>query len=92
MARGATRNPPSPPMSEALSYLLLAQALPLLPSSHSDTGGKGAPLPLSLRAVTEEFAMDSYQNLLFAFARFHEVTGRWPAKVTVVGYGMKRRR
>lgn len=47
---------------------------------------------MSLRAVTEEFAMDSYQNLLFAFARFHEVTGRWPAKVTVVGYGMKRRR
>jgi hypothetical protein len=81
-------------MSEALSYLLLAHALPLLPAAHhSDAGGNGpAPLPLNLRAVTEEYAMDSYQNLLFSFARFHEVTGRWPAKVTVVGYGMKRRR
>jgi len=45
-----------------------------------------------MRVTTEEFALDSYQNLLFAIARFREVVGDWPKKVTVVGYGMKRRR
>jgi hypothetical protein len=45
-----------------------------------------------MRVTTEEYALDSYQNLLFAIARFHEVTGGWPRRITVVGYGMKRRR
>jgi hypothetical protein len=45
-----------------------------------------------MRVATEEYALDSYQNLLFAIARFKEVTGRRPFKITVVGYGMKRRR
>jgi hypothetical protein len=45
-----------------------------------------------MRVATEEYALDSYQNLLFAIARFREVTGNWPGKITVVGYGMKRRR
>lgn len=45
-----------------------------------------------MRVTTEEFALDSYQNLLFGIMRFKEVTGRWPAKITVVGYEMKRRR
>ncbi|WVQ97797.1 hypothetical protein IAU59_004912 [Kwoniella sp. CBS 9459] len=102
---GATRPPPSPPLSEALSYHNLAHALSLLPStplpaSPSTTGtekanGKGSsstPLPLNLRAATEEYAMDSYQNLLFSIARFKEVTGVYPMRITVVGYGMKRRR
>lgn len=29
------------------------------------------------RAVTEEYARDSYENLLFSFCRFHELTGTW---------------
>jgi len=78
-------------MSESLSYLLLAETLPLLPANAKDSNADG-PLPLNLRAVTEEYALDSYENLLFSFARFHEVTGRWPERVTVVGYGMKQRR
>ena len=41
---------------------------------------------------TEDDALDSYQNLLFSIARFHEYTGRWPARITVVGYEFKRRR
>lgn len=45
-----------------------------------------------MRATTEEFALDSYTNLLFSYARFKEVTGRWPEKVTVVGFEMKRAR
>ena len=91
--RGATRAPPSPPIPESLSYLNLANALSLLPSDPvSSPESTRSPLPLNARAATEEYAMDSYENLLFALARFHEVTGMWAEKVTVIGYGMKRRR
>ena len=44
------------------------------------------------RVVSEEFARDSYENLLFSICRFHEVTGRYPDKITVVGFGFKTRR
>lgn len=44
------------------------------------------------RATTETYALDSYQNFLFSLARFHEITGRYPLRVTIVGYEMKRRR
>lgn len=72
-------------------------------------------LPESFRrATTEEFALDSFQNLMYSVARFHEVrvrlltmysldreanshdhikvTGRYPTKITVVGFGVKERR
>ena len=45
-----------------------------------------------IRATTEDHALDSFQNLLFSIARFHEYTGNYPTKITVVGYEMKRRR
>lgn len=77
---GQTRQD-SPQSTEAQSYLRLAVAADLLP------GPRVFP-----RVTTEEFALDSFQNLLFSFARFKEVTGRWPEKVTVVGYEMKRAR
>ncbi|WWD22078.1 hypothetical protein CI109_106567 [Kwoniella shandongensis] len=93
---GVTRLPPSPPMSEGLSYHRLATALDLLPPTSHQTHEPGSktptPLPHNLRTATEEYAMDSYENLLFSVARFKEVSGRWPERITVVGYGMKRRR
>ncbi len=46
----------------------------------------------SPRATTENYALDSYQNLLFSVARFHEYTGRYPEYITIIGYEMKRRR
>ena len=93
MTRGATRPPPAPALSEGQSYLSLALALSLIPESpippvHSSTD----QLPLNASVTTEEFALDSYENLLFSVARFKEVTGRWPEEIMVVGYGMKRRR
>ncbi|KAL1942133.1 hypothetical protein VTO73DRAFT_6663 [Trametes versicolor] len=78
---GQTR--PSSTTTEAESYMRLAHVSDLLP-----TLGPSA----LLRATTENHALDSYQNLLFSVARFHEYTGRWPARITVVGYAMKRRR
>ena len=38
----------------------------------------------------EEFARDSYENVLFSIARFKELTGHPPRNVTVVGYEFKR--
>ena len=45
-----------------------------------------------MRATTEEFARDSYENLLFSICRFREVTGHYPSKVTVVGFSFKKAR
>lgn len=77
---GQTRTD-TPPTTESQSYLRLAIASQLLP-----------PISEFRRATTEEYALDSLQNLLFGYARFREVTGGWPRKVTVVGYEMKRPR
>ena len=63
----------------------VSNLLPTTPSSHP----KSAPL---VRATTEDYALDSYQNLLFSIARFHEYTGRWLSKITVIDYKMKRQR
>ena len=44
------------------------------------------------RAMTEEFALDSFQNVLFSLCRFHEFTGGWPQRITVAGWGFKAQR
>lgn len=44
------------------------------------------------RMTTENFALDSFENLLFSIARFREYTGFYPERITVVGYGFKRAR
>ncbi|KAI0033458.1 hypothetical protein K488DRAFT_14497, partial [Vararia minispora EC-137] len=71
------------PMTEAESYANLALAAGLL-------------YPLSEVSVqhppyhtTERYALDSFQNLLFALARFREYTGRFPTRISVIGYAFK---
>ncbi|KAJ2802755.1 hypothetical protein H4R20_003158 [Coemansia guatemalensis] len=44
------------------------------------------------RVVTEDHARDSFENVLFSIARFHELTGNYPDRVTVVGFEFKRSR
>lgn len=78
---GGQTRPDNPPNTEAQSYHRLAVAAKLVTST-----------PNFLRVTTEDFALDSYENLLFSLARFKEVTGRWPERVTVVGFEMKRAR
>ncbi|KAG1870472.1 hypothetical protein C8R48DRAFT_760590 [Suillus tomentosus] len=74
--------------TEAESYMRLAISLGLFhPDSKQTTHAPHFP-----RATTETYALDSYQNFLFSLARFHEITGRYPLQVTIVGYEMKRRR
>lgn len=44
------------------------------------------------RATTEEYARDSFENLLFSICRFYECTQRYPRRVTVVSWRFKRER
>jgi len=79
---GGVTRPSSPSQSEAQSYLRLALDSGLL-------------MNRTHIAFAEDYALDSFQNLLFSLARFHEVVHgpyRWPEKITVVGFEMKRRR
>ncbi|KAG8970918.1 hypothetical protein FRC05_011686 [Tulasnella sp. 425] len=83
---GQTR--PTSLITEAQSYHQLATSARLLNSerNHQST------LPPTLRTTSENFALDSFQNLLFSIARFHEVTGSYPTNITVIGFGMKKPR
>lgn len=44
------------------------------------------------RAFTEDYARDSFENLLFSLFRFQQLTGRWPNHVTALGWQFKARR
>ena len=44
------------------------------------------------RATTEEFSLDSFQNLLYGICRFHEVTGGYPESIVAVGWKFKAAR
>ncbi len=66
--------------SEAASYLAVAQTLP-----------EWRP-DFSRRVLTEEFARDSFQNLLYSLCRFREATGEWPQKIKVLNWGFKNQR
>ena len=47
---------------------------------------------VSRRATTEEYARDSFENLMFSICRFRELTGSYPRRITVVGFEFKRDR
>ncbi|KAK6340636.1 hypothetical protein TWF696_008960 [Orbilia brochopaga] len=70
------------PSSEAQSYWSLAYLSKLIEPNSS----------VFNRSTTEEFARDSYENLLFSICRFHEYTSNYPSKITVVGFEFKRER
>lgn len=44
------------------------------------------------RMIAEEYATDSYENLLFSIARFREYVGKYPELITVVGLDFKKER
>ncbi|CDZ98230.1 Uncharacterized conserved protein [Phaffia rhodozyma] len=85
--------------TEGQSYLTLALASSMLPHTTAPAGqeaDKGesdvpsvSPFP---RATSEDFALDSYENLLFSIARFKEYTSNYPKKITVVGFTLKEPR
>ncbi|GAB5369501.1 hypothetical protein AAMO2058_001409800 [Amorphochlora amoebiformis] len=70
------------PRSEAQSYWWTADAHKWFGHGHVARD----------RSVTEEFARDSFENLLFSVCRFFEVTGRYPSTITVVSFKFKEER
>lgn len=66
------------PRSEANSYYTVADL-------HDWWGHKTT-------AITEDFARDSFENLLFGICRFKEFAGRYPSKVTLVSWAFKEQR
>jgi hypothetical protein len=70
------------PTTEGQAYFRVADAMKLWP-----VGGT-----VRARTTAEEFATDSFENLLFSIARFREVTGDYPQKITVVSFSFKQRR
>ncbi|CAM9249447.1 unnamed protein product [Scytosiphon promiscuus] len=78
---GGKTRAPAGPKSEGESYFYVAD--------HYDWWGKP---DLRARASTEDFARDSFENVMFSICRFKEITGDYPAKITVVGYDFKQYR
>ncbi|KAL3840081.1 hypothetical protein ACJIZ3_024672 [Penstemon smallii] len=70
------------PRSEAQSYWIVAESKGWFGKQESVRG----------RALTEEHARDSFENLLFSVCRFRELTGSYPDNITVVGYDFKEER
>lgn len=42
--------------------------------------------------TTEEFSLDSLDNLLYSIYRFEEVTGKFPQRITIIGFAFKMER
>lgn len=67
------------PISEAASYYYLAIEKKWMSS-------------IIPRVYLEEYARDSFENLLFSICRFREVVGRYPHHITVIGFDFKEHR
>jgi hypothetical protein len=69
------------PRTESLSYWLVAE--------HYGWFGRET---VRERAYLEDFARDSFENMLFGICRFREITGALPEMVTMVSWEFKRER
>ena len=68
------------PLSEAASYYFLAEYKGWISKQMSN------------RIFLEEYARDSFENLLFSICRFHEVMDAYPQRITIVGFDFKQHR
>lgn len=67
------------PISEAQSYLNLAKKL-------------AQDKEVLSKILLEEYARDSFENVLFLICRFYETFGYYPESITIVGFEFKRDR
>lgn len=79
---GGETRPDAGPRSEGQSYWTVAES----------KGWFGNRASVRWRALTEEFARVSLENLLFSVCRFRELTGHYPSNITVVSYDFMERR
>ena len=85
---GGRTRPESGEWSEAGTYRRIAEARDWW------IGDEDPALRASVarRAATEDFARDSFENLLFGLCRFQQVTGAYPRTVTLITWAFKRAR
>ncbi|KAI5954804.1 hypothetical protein KGF57_003828 [Candida theae] len=70
------------PISEALSYYTLAAA----------QIAKKKQIDVTDRITTENYARDSFENVIFSICRFYEVWQKYPTYITIIGFEFKRDR
>lgn len=70
------------PRAESMGYWMVAEA--------SDWFGHRQDV--RERAFTEEHSRDSLENVMFSLCRFHELTGNFPEKITIISYEFKEKR
>lgn len=80
MSRGQTR--PGSTLTEALSYLRLSKFGNVFSQFMTMTDKDHSIVREFDRVTTEDYAMDSFQNLLFSIARFKEYTSHYPSYST----------
>lgn len=79
---GGQTRPGANQTTEAGSYSRLANQM-----------GLHDQLPFGpLQTTTEDFAVDSWTNLIYSVARFKEYTGNYPKQITVIGHSIKAKR
>lgn len=66
------------PRSEGMTYWQIGESL------------KWAGTNIRNRSLAEEYARDSFENLLFSICRFHQIVGTYPQYIKVVGFEFKR--
>lgn len=74
------------PRSEASAYWLYADAHRWFSKTERDEAD------VRRRSHTEEFARDSFENLLYSICRFKQLSGNYPSRITVVSLPFKERR
>jgi len=79
------------PINEGTSYFRVADAMDLW-NENDGVRGSGGKNSVRARTTAEEFATDSFQNLLFSICRFREITGAYPQKITVISFSFKQTR
>lgn len=96
---GSATRPLAGPRSEGASYWLYAEANrwfregPVaVAGSEEEEAQEAARVDVAERSQTEEFAHDSFENLLFSVCRFRQLAGRYPESISVVSLPFKERR
>lgn len=78
------------PESEGASYFRVVEVMELWPETTEEAAHPASSV--RSRTTTEEYATDSFTNLLYSICRFKEVTGQYPSKITVVSFTFKQKR
>ncbi|KAF1957147.1 hypothetical protein CC80DRAFT_55194 [Byssothecium circinans] len=78
------------PLSEARSYYNAALACELVEGSQGE--GRVQQLLANRRILLEEYATDSFQNLLLSILLFRRTTGKYPKQIRIITHAFKSKR